>query len=114
MAKKSDKPLSKTDILNALADATGQSRKEVGALLEALEALIASNVSKGPGVFNLPGLLKIYVHTRPATKERTGRNPARHPLGGASGTHQAEHGAGGRGADHPGCGHGTDQLSHRR
>jgi nucleoid DNA-binding protein len=27
-------------------------------------------------VFNLPGLLKIYVHTRPATKERTGRNPA--------------------------------------
>jgi nucleoid DNA-binding protein len=76
MAKKSDKPLSKTDILNALADATGQSRKEVGAVLEALEALIASNVSKGPGVFNLPGLLKIYVHTRPATKERTGRNPA--------------------------------------
>jgi hypothetical protein len=54
MAKKSDKPLSKTDILNALADATGQSRKEVGGVLEALEALIASNVSKGPGVFNLP------------------------------------------------------------
>ncbi len=76
MAKKSDKPLSKTDILNALAEATGQSRKEVGTLLDALEALIASNVSKGPGVFNLPGLLKIYVHTRPATKERTGRNPA--------------------------------------
>jgi DNA-binding protein HU-beta len=76
MAKKSDKPLSKTDILNALADATGQSRKEVGAVLEAMEALIASNISKGPGVFNLPGLLKIYVHTRPATKERTGRNPA--------------------------------------
>jgi nucleoid DNA-binding protein len=76
MAKKSDKPLSKTDILNALAEATGQSRKEVGAVLESLEALIASNISKGPGVFNLPGLLKIYVHTRPATKERTGRNPA--------------------------------------
>lgn len=76
MAKKSDKPLSKTDILNELAEATQQSRKEVGAVLEALEALIAKNVSKGPGVFNLPGLLKIYVHTRPATKERTGRNPA--------------------------------------
>ena len=27
-------------------------------------------------MFNLPGLLKIYVHTRPSTKERTGRNPA--------------------------------------
>ncbi len=76
MAKKPEKPLSKTDILNALAESTGHSRKEVGAVIEALEALIAANISRGPGVFNLPGLLKIYVHERPATKERTGRNPA--------------------------------------
>lgn len=76
MAKQSDKPLSKTEILNALADATGQSRKDVGTLLDALESLIESNIRKGPGVFNLPGLLKIYVHTKPATKERVGRNPA--------------------------------------
>ena len=45
-------------------------------VIDALEALIAANISKGPGVFNLPGLLKIYVHERPATKERMGRNPA--------------------------------------
>lgn len=76
MAKKSDKPLSKTDILNALAEATGQSKKEVGAVLEALEQLIETSISKGSGIFNMPGILKIYVHTRPATKERTGRNPA--------------------------------------
>lgn len=76
MAKKSVKPLSKTEILNALAEATGQSRKEVGATLEALEALISSNITKGPGIFSLPGLLKIEVKTRPATKERMGRNPA--------------------------------------
>lgn len=76
MAKKAEKPLSKTDILNALAESTGHSRKEVGAMIDALEALIAANISKGPGVFNLPGLLKIYVHERPATKERLGRNPA--------------------------------------
>jgi nucleoid DNA-binding protein len=76
MAKKPEKPLSKTEILNALAEATGQSRKDVGALLDAMESLIEANISKGPGVFNLPGLLKIYVHTRPATKERVGRNPA--------------------------------------
>ncbi len=76
MAKKSDKPLSKTEILNALAESTGQSRKEVGAVLEALEGLIATNVSKGPGIFTLPGLLKIHVHVRPATKARMGRNPS--------------------------------------
>ena len=38
MAKKSDKPLSKTEILNALAEATGHSRKEVGGMIDALEA----------------------------------------------------------------------------
>nr|AGC72071.1 putative DNA-binding protein HU [uncultured bacterium A1Q1_fos_291] len=76
MAKKAEKPLSKTDILNALAESTEMSRKEVGSVIDALEALIAANISKGPGVFNLPGLLKIYVHERPATKERMGRNPA--------------------------------------
>ena len=76
MAKKSDKPLSKTEILNALAEATGQSRKEVGATLDALETLISANISKGPGIFTLPGMLKIYVHKKPATKEREGRNPA--------------------------------------
>lgn len=73
---KQEKPLSKTEILNALADATGQSRKEVNAVLDALESLIESNIRKGPGIFNLPGLLKIYVHTKPATKARMGRNPA--------------------------------------
>lgn len=75
MAKKPQKPLSKTDILNSLAETTGQSRKEVGAILEALESLISSSISKGAGIFTLPGLLKIYVHERPATKERMGRNP---------------------------------------
>ncbi|MFN5732192.1 MAG: HU family DNA-binding protein, partial [Planctomyces sp.] len=74
MAKKAVKPksISKSEILNSLAEKTGNSRKEVGAVLEALEAVITENVSKGPGIFTLPGLVKIYVHTKPATKERTG------------------------------------------
>jgi len=77
MAKKAVKPksISKSEILNSLAEKTGNSRKEVGAVLEALEAVITENVSKGPGIFTLPGLVKIYVHTKPATKERTGTNP---------------------------------------
>jgi nucleoid DNA-binding protein len=74
MAK--DKPLSKSEILNALAEATDQSRKEVGAVLDALEGLIEENLTKGSGIFNLPGLMKIYVHRKKATPEREGRNPA--------------------------------------
>lgn len=71
-----DKPLSKTEILNALSESTELSRKEVNAVLEALEELIENNLTKGCGIFNLPGLLKIYVHAKPATKARPGRNPA--------------------------------------
>lgn len=70
-----DKPLSKSDILNALAESTELSRKEVSAVLDALENLIEENLTKGSGIFNLPGLLKIYVHHKKATPEREGRNP---------------------------------------
>ncbi len=70
-----DKPLSKTEILNALAEATELSRKEVGAVLESLESLIEESIAKEIP-FNLPGLLKVYVHTRKATPARPGRNPS--------------------------------------
>lgn len=73
MAK--DKPLSKTEILNSLAESTGLSRKDVTAVLESLESLIEENLTQGSGIFNLPGLLKIYVHNKKATPEREGRNP---------------------------------------
>ena len=78
MAAKStkDKPMSKTEILNSLADATGLAKKEVGSVLEALTALIGKNLgNKGPKVFNVPGLMKIAVQNKPATKARKGVNP---------------------------------------
>ncbi len=69
------KPRSKSEILNALAEETELSRKDVTAVLDALESLIEKDLTKGPGVFNLPGMLKVYVHNKPATKARPGRNP---------------------------------------
>ena len=74
MAK--DKPRSKSEILNALAEMTELNRKEVQAVLESLEDLIEQELTRGCGTFNLPGMLKIYVHNKPATKARPGRNPA--------------------------------------
>lgn len=73
MAK--DKPLSKSEILNSLAESTGLSRKEVSSVLESLESLIGESLNGGAKIFNLPGLLKIYVHHKKATPEREGRNP---------------------------------------
>lgn len=70
------KPMTKTDILNALAEGTGLSKKEVAGVLDQLGELIGDNLGKkGPGVFNVPGLMKVKVIRKPATPEREGINP---------------------------------------
>jgi nucleoid DNA-binding protein len=74
--KPAGKPMSKSEILNVLAERTGQSRKEVGSVLDELANLIGESIGKkGPGVFNIPGLMKITVLHKPATKARKGINP---------------------------------------
>lgn len=80
MAKKksaaSAKPLTKTQILTALSEGTGLSKKEVSSVFDELGTLIGKNLGKrGPGVFNIPGLMKVKVIRKPATKEREGINP---------------------------------------
>ena len=69
--------MTKTQILNELAESTELSRKQVASVLEELESLIERHIKKrGAGEFTLPGLLKIKSVKRPATKKRLGRNPA--------------------------------------
>ncbi|MGA1676404.1 MAG: HU family DNA-binding protein [Pseudomonadales bacterium] len=68
--------MTKTGILNELAERTQLSRKQVDAVLTELETLIERHIrKKGIGEFTLPGLVKIRSAKRPATKKRTGRNP---------------------------------------
>ena len=70
------KPRTKSEIYNALAEETGLTKKDVGAVFEAMAGLIKKDLSKkGPGVFNVAGLLKLKVVRKPATKEREGINP---------------------------------------
>lgn len=70
------KPRTKSEIYNALAEETGLTKKDVGAVFEAMAGLIKTDLSKkGPGVFNVAGLLKLKVVRKPATKEREGINP---------------------------------------
>ncbi len=76
MATSPKKAATKTEILQNIAEATGLSRKDVGGVLEALSAEIKKGVSKrGPGAFTLPGLCKIVVQRKPATKATTRPNP---------------------------------------
>ena len=71
----SKKPLTKSQILGELADATELSKKDVDGVMGALADLIGKNLKRGPGVFNVPGLMKIKVVRKPATKARKGINP---------------------------------------
>jgi nucleoid DNA-binding protein len=80
MAKKkaaaAKKPMTKSEILSSLADSSELSKKEIAGVFEDLAALIAKNLKKsGAGVFTIPGLSKIKVVRKPATKARPGINP---------------------------------------
>lgn len=76
MATSSAKPLSKSEILNALAESTGLPRKQVAGVMDALSGLIEKNIGKkGPGVFTVPGLMKITVVVKEATKAGMRPNP---------------------------------------
>ena len=71
---KTDAPRSKSGVLNAVSEATGLRRKEVATVMGALAALIAYDMSRG-GKFTLPGLAKMSVVKKAATKARSGINP---------------------------------------
>jgi nucleoid DNA-binding protein len=72
----STRPATKSEVLASIAKTTGLSRKQVVSVLDALSGLVGRAVSKkGPGVFVVPGLMKITVVQKPATPERTGINP---------------------------------------
>ena len=58
---------SKSEILNNIAAATDVSRKDVSAVLEALAGEVRKALSnRGPGVFGIPGLVKITKKKVPA------------------------------------------------
>jgi len=68
--------LSKTQILEQIAESTELSRKQVAAVLDSLTDVIEAHVKKNAvGEFVLPGLLKISTVRKPATKARKGINP---------------------------------------
>jgi nucleoid DNA-binding protein len=70
------KPANRAEVYSTLAETTGLDKKEVAAVFSALSALIATELGKkGPGQFVLPGLLKLKVVRKPATKARPGTNP---------------------------------------
>lgn len=66
------KGMTKSQVLNALAEKLGKSRKEAAEILEAVVEL-AYREAKSAGEFTIPGLGKLQKKHRAA---RMGRNPA--------------------------------------
>lgn len=70
------KHLTKSEILTSIAEETELSRKQVASVFDGLTGLIQKGVGKkGAGIFVVPGLMKIVVINKPATKARKGINP---------------------------------------
>ena len=70
------KPMTKTEILNEVAVNTGLTKKQVSSVFDEFAILIERHIKKrSPGKLVFPGLLKIEVKRKPATKARKGINP---------------------------------------
>jgi nucleoid DNA-binding protein len=73
--EKTQKPMSKSEIATALSETTGLTKAQIGQVFESLADLVGKNLKTGPGIFTIPGLLKIKVVRKPAVAARTGINP---------------------------------------
>lgn len=67
------KSLTKSETFQRIATATDKNRKEVSQFFDALAEVIKKELSKkGPGVFTIPGLLKLRRVDKPAVKAHEG------------------------------------------
>jgi nucleoid DNA-binding protein len=70
------KARSKGEVYSTVAHHVGIHRKDVAAVFHAMAGMIRADLSKGgPGVFNVPSMMRITVKRKPATKARMGINP---------------------------------------
>ena len=77
VAKKAPvKPMTKSDIVSGIAESTELTKKDVNSVFEAMAAQIKKSLGKkGSGAYTVPGLMKLVVQRKPATKARKGINP---------------------------------------
>ena len=72
----SKKAMNKSQLTAALAEQTGLTKAQVNSVMGALSETVQKELGKkGPGQITLPGMLKLTVTKKPATKAREGVNP---------------------------------------
>lgn len=69
-------PLSKSGMIKTITDVTSLAKKDVVSVLDCFTQVIEKHVkSGGPGIFVMPGMMKISVVKKPARPARKGVNP---------------------------------------
>jgi len=69
-------PLSKSNMIKTITDVTSLNKRDVVSVLDCFAQVIEKHVKVGgPGVFVLPGMMKILVVKKPARPARKGVNP---------------------------------------
>jgi len=64
-------PYTKTQLYSHISEDTGLARKDVANVFESLGDIIEGHVkNRGAGNFKIPGLMKIKINKKPATKAR--------------------------------------------
>jgi len=70
------KSATKGEVFSSIAEKTSLTKRDVAKVFEAMTELIGRELGKkGPGLFQIPGLLKLKVVRKPATKAKPGINP---------------------------------------
>jgi nucleoid DNA-binding protein len=75
-SEKKAKSRTKAEIYAALAESSGLTKKQIAGVFDGLSSLIKNELGKkGPGLFVVPGLLKIKVVRKAATPAQRKMNP---------------------------------------
>lgn len=76
IVKSIKEPFTKTMLFTTIAERTELKKKDVAAVFDELFSIINGHIKRNAaGVFTLPGLMKIKVVRKPATRARKGTNP---------------------------------------
>ncbi len=68
------KHMTKSQLVEAIAQESGLSKKQASAAIEGLDKVVAQQLGE-KGEVSIPGLVKLNVVIKPATPERQGINP---------------------------------------
>ena len=72
----SAKARTKSGCFETIAEHVGIRRRDVAGVFHVMGSMIKADLSKsGSGIFSVPGLMRITVKRKPATKARPGINP---------------------------------------